>query len=331
MVYVCTELFKQHMKAIELIAHGGIENLVLTDLPMPEFTENEVLIRVKAISINPADTYIRKLDALDYVFAGERPRIMGWDISGIVVSVGTVVTGISEGDGVFGTIKYPGHDRAGHGKGYAEFVAAPAGDLALKPLNISHAEAVAATLAALTAWQPLSKAGIKPGDRIFITAAGGGVGHFAIQIAKYFGAYVIVLASESKKDFVLSLGADEFIDYRSQKFEEVLQPVDFVLEALREDHIARTIEVVKPGGKLISLWSGVAGTPWETRAAERGILAYYNAVTSSGEDMKEIAALLEKGQIRSHIAKRFALEDIGLAHLEQESDHVQGKLVITFD
>jgi len=319
------------MRAVELIAHGGIENLVIINLPVPEFADNEVLVRVKAIGINPADTYIRKLDALDYVFAGERPRIMGWDIAGIVVAVGSAVTGFKEGDGVFGTIKYPSHDKPGHGKGYAEFVAAPASDIALKPLNTSYAEAAAATLSALTAWQPLSKAGIKPGDRIFITAASGGVGHYAIQIAKYFGAYVIALGSAARKGFVLSLGANEFIDYRSQRFEDVLTPVDFVLEALREDHIGRTLELVKPGGKLISLWSSVAGTPWETRANERGIHAYYNAVTSSGEDMKKIAHLLDTGQLRSHLSKTFVLEDIGLAHREQETDHVQGKIVITLD
>lgn len=311
------------MRAIILKTQGGTENLQLTELPVPRHGDDEVLIAVKAISINPSETYVRQEKALDWIFKGETPKILGWDVSGLVIKTGKNVTTFNPGDEVFGMVNHPGH-----GKAYAEYVAAPASHLALKPANITHAEAAAASLAALTTWQPLSRVGIKKGDRVLITAAGGGVGHYAIQIAKHLGAYVIALASAAKRDFVLQLGADEHIDYKTQRFEEVSGMVDVVVEALRDEHLARTLNVVKPGGHLISLFNKVQGTPWERIANEKGVKAYYNAVTSNGDDMKVIAGLLEKGLLRSHISKTFRLEEIPLAHLEIEKNNTQGKIII---
>lgn len=311
------------MKAIILTTQGGIENLQLAEVPVPHINDEEVLIAVRAISINPSETYVRLDKAVDWIFGGESPMILGWDVSGVVVQTGKNVTAFKSGDEVFGMVKHPGH-----GKAYAEYVAAPASHLALKPANVTHEEAAAATLAALTAWQPLSRAGIKKGDRVFITAAGGGVGHYAIQIAKYLGAHVIALSSAAKKDFVMQLGADEHIDYQTQRFEDIIGKVDVVLEALRDEHLARTLTIVKPGGRLISLFNMVQGTRWEAVAKEKGVTAYYNAVTSSGDDMKVIANLLEKGLMRSHISKTFKLEDIPLAHLEIEKNNTQGKIII---
>lgn len=311
------------MKAIILTTQGGIEHLQLKELPVPFPGDHEVLIAVKAISINPSETYVRQNKDLDWIFKGETPKILGWDVSGVVVQTGKKVTGFKSGDEVFGMVNHPGH-----GKTYAEYVAAPANHLALKPANITHAEAAAASLAALTSWQPLSRAGIKKGDRVLITAAGGGVGHFAIQIAKYFGAHVIALASASKRDFVLQLGADEHVDYQTQRFEDVTGMVDVVVEALRDEHLANTLNVVKPGGHLISLFNKVQGTHWEQIAKEKRVNAYYNAVTSNGDDMKAIAGLLEKRLLRSHISKIFRLEEIPLAHLEIEKNNTQGKIII---
>lgn len=312
------------MKAMILKTQGGVENFSLTEIPIPSIKPDEVLIQVKALSINPADTYVRQDVAIDWIFNGENPKILGWDVAGVVSDIGTNVSEFELGDEVFGTVRHPGH-----GKAYAEYVAAPVSDLALKPLNISFEEAAAATLAALTAWQPMTRAEIKQGDRVFITAAGGGVGHYAIQIAKYLGAYVIALASASKRKFVLELGADEHIDYMSEKFEDVVSDVDMVLEALRGDHIARTMTIVKPGGKLISLWAMVQGTKWENLARERGIDAYYNAVVSNGEDMKAIAELLCKGTIKSHVSRVYPLSQIPDAHLELEKNSTTGKIVIS--
>lgn len=311
------------MRAIILKTQGGVENLQMMELPVPRPGDDEVLIAVKAISINPSETYVRQEKALDWIFEGETPKILGWDVSGVVVQTGKNVTAFKAGDEVFGMVNHPGH-----GKAYAEYVAAPAKYLAIKPANITHAEAAAASLAALTTWQPLGRAGIKKGDRILITAAGGGVGHYAIQIAKHLGAYVIALASAAKRDFVLQLGADEHIDYQTQRFEEVTGMVDVVVEALRDEHLARTLNVVKAGGHLISLFNKVQGTRWEQIAQEKGVMAYYNAVTSNGDDMKAIAGLLEKGVLRSHISKTFKLEEIPLAHLEIEKNNTQGKIII---
>ena len=311
------------MKAIVLTTHGGVENLQMTELPVPRPGDDEVLISIKAISINPSETLVRQNKSLEWIFSGETPKILGWDVSGIVIEVGKNVTAFKPGDEVFGMVKH-----IGHGKAYAEYMTAPASHLALKPDNITHAEAAAATMAALTSWQPLSKIGIKKGDRVFITAAGGGVGHYAVQLAKYLGAHVIALTSEAKRDFVLQLGADEHINYKTQRFEDVIGDVDVVLEALRDEHLARTLNVIKPGGHLISLFNMVQGTHWEAVAKEKGVTAFYNAVTSSGDDMKIIAGLLEKGLLRSHISKTFKLEDIPLAHLELEKNNTQGKMII---
>lgn len=311
------------MRAIILKTQGGTENLQMMELPVPRQGDDEVLIAVKAISINPSETYVRQEKALDWIFKGETPKILGWDVSGVVVQTGKNVTAFKAGDKVFGMVNHPGHGRA-----YAEYVAAPASHLALKPANITHAEAAAASLAALTTWQPLSRVGIKKGDKVLITAAGGGVGHYAIQIAKHLGAYVIALASAAKRDFVLQLGADEHIDYQTQRFEEISGMVDVVVEALRDEHLARTLNVVKPGGHLISLFNKVQGTPWERIAREKGVLAYYNAVVSNGDDMKVIAGLLEKRVLRSQISKTFKLEEIPLAHLEIEKNITQGKIII---
>ena len=153
------------MKAIVLTKHGGVENLQMTELPVPRPGDDEVLIVIKAISINPSETLVRQNKSLEWIFSGETPKILGWDVSGVVIEVGKNITAFKCGDEVFGMVKH-----IGHGKAYAEYMTAPASHLALKPGNITHAEAAAATMAALTSWQPLSKIGIKKGDRVFITA-----------------------------------------------------------------------------------------------------------------------------------------------------------------
>ncbi len=311
------------MKAVILTEQGGVENFALVSIPTPEIQPDEVLIKTKAISINPADAIVRENQQVSWIFSDEKPIILGWDISGEVVAVGGEVQEYKIGDEVFGVVRHP-HT----GKTYAEYVAAPASQLALKPQNITHEQAAVSTLAALTALQPIQKIGIKKGGRVFVTAAGGGVGHFAVQFAKYYGAYVIALASASKKDFVMSLGADEFVDYKTQRFEDIVQNVDLVVEAVKADgHILRSMEVLKQGGTLISLWSYV--TPEETtKAKQLGINAFYNAIQYSGKDMKFVATLLEEGKLHPHISKTFPLEAMAKAHLEIEKGHTQGKIVI---
>lgn len=311
------------MQAVILKKQGGVENFVLATVPLPEIKRDEVLIKTKAISINPADAIVRENEHVSWIFGDQRPLILGWDISGEIVAIGSDVREYKVGDNVFGVIRHPGIGRT-----YAEYVAAPAADISLKPDNVTHQEAAAATLAALTALQPMQKVGVKRGDRVLVTAAGGGVGHYAVQLAKYYGAHVIALASGAKKEFVLGLGADEFIDYQSQVFNETLSNVDLVVHAVRnEGHVVRSLDVLRKGGTLISLWSNISEQE-RNKAAERGVHAFYNAIRSSGADMRLVATLLENGTLRSHVSREFTLFDMAEAHLEIEKGHTQGKIVI---
>ncbi|MDF2931138.1 NADP-dependent oxidoreductase [Chryseobacterium sp. S-02] len=316
------------MKAVILKKQGDVDQLSMVELPIPTPNDDEVLIRVHAISINPTDIYARQNPALDYIFNNETPKILGWDISGVIETIGNNVSTFTVGDEVFGLLNFPTFTTAGHAKAYAEYVVANIADITIKPDNISHDEAAAAGMAALTTWQPLIKNSIKMGDRVLITAAGGGVGHFAVQFAKYFGAYVIAVASGSKKDLVMSLGADEFVDYQKTDLLEVTEPVDYVIEGLRDEHIQKTLSIVKKGGTLLSLWSHIEGSEWKKRAKELDVHAYYNAVVSNGKDMTAIAGLMKEGLVKSHVSKKFKLEEIAQAHTELEKNHTAGKIIV---
>ena len=316
------------MKAIILKQNGGIENLVLSEVEKPQIKPNEVLVRVKAISINPVDAFARQNKQT--VQAILKPKdekeviILGWDISGTVVETGSNVKDFKKGDDVFGMVNF-----VGQGKAYAEFVAAPADQLALKPKNISYEEAAAATLAALTAWQALVNiCKIKKGDKVLIHAAAGGVGHYAVQIAKSFGAYVIGTASSANRNFVLQNGADEFIDYTSEKFEEKVKDADIILDSISgSDHLLRSIESVKNGGKVISLKSS-AEEKIADKIKEKNIFFQRIMVRSNGEDMKQIAKLLEEGKIHSHISQKFSFKNLLKAHQQIETGGTRGKIVV---
>lgn len=312
------------MKAIVLKDFGSVENLVETVLDKPVVNENEVLVQVKAISINPVDVKTRAGKGMSGRLKEIDPLIIGWDISGVVVETGSAVTKFAAGDEVFGMINFPGHGRA-----YAEYVAAQEVHLALKPSNISHEEAAAATLAALTAYQALvSQAKIKAGDNVLVHSAAGGVGHYTVQIAKHLGAHVTGTSSAENKDFVLALGADEHIDYKNQKFEEVAKNIDFVLDTIGGENIDRSLEVVKKGGTVISIPSGLAESITE-KAKAKGINGFFFLVHSNGEDMKAIAELLSKGIIKSHVSQTFPFENMAQAHTQVETGKTRGKVVVT--
>jgi NADPH:quinone reductase-like Zn-dependent oxidoreductase len=312
------------MKAIILKGFGGVENLIKTDIPVPNVFDNEVLVKVKAIGINPVDIKTRSGKALAGRLKEFNPIILGWDISGIITETGRSVTSFKNGDEVFGMVNFPGH-----GKAYAEYVAAPETHLALKPANISHEDAAAASLAALTAWQILKeKAKIKSGDKVLIHAAAGGVGHYAVQMSKYLGAYVVGTASGKNRDFIVSLGASEHIDYEKQRFEDVLNDLDFVLDAIGGDYIDRSLKVLKPGGTIISIPSGASANIAE-KAKVKGLNGYPFSVQSNGKNMKEISDLLQKGIVKSYISKTFPFDEIQLAHLQIETRNTKGKVVLT--
>lgn len=312
------------MKAIILKGFGGIENLIKAEIPVPSIADNEVLVKVISFSINPIDIKTRLGKGLAGSLKDSNPIILGWDISGTVTEAGRSVTSFNKGDEVFGMVNFPGH-----GKAYAEYVAAPETHLALKPVNISHEEASAASLAALTAWQILKvKAQIKSGDKVLIHAAAGGVGHFAVQMAKHIGAYVTGTASGRNKDFILSIGASEHIDYEKQRFEDVLQDIDFVLDTIGGDYIDRSLKVLKPGGTIISIPSGASENVTE-KANAKGLNGYSFRVQSNGKNMREISDLLQKGLVKSHVSKTFHFDDIQSAHLQIETRKTKGKVVVT--
>ncbi len=312
------------MKAIVLKDFGAAENLLLTEIPQPTIADDEVLVAVKAVSINPVDIKARKGKALAEKLEKENPLILGWDIAGVVKEAGSKVENFKPGDEVFGMVNFPGH-----GKAYAECVAAPASHLALKPANIGFAEAAAGTLAALTAWQAMVRhAKVNAGDRVLIHAAAGGVGHFAVQIAKQLGAYVIGTSSAKNKDFVLSLGVDEHIDYQSQAFESVVKPVDFVLDTIGGDYIERSLNTLQTGGTIVSIVSGMNEKVSE-QAKAKGIKGLSMLVQSSGDDMKWLADWFEKGLLKAHVSKTYPFEQMADAHRQIETGHTVGKVVVT--
>ncbi|MEJ5265041.1 MAG: NADP-dependent oxidoreductase [Bacteroidales bacterium] len=311
------------MKAFVLREPGSAEMLQLTTLPLPVVNDDEVLVEIKAIGINPIDVKTRMGIGLYPRLVGDRPIILGWDISGIVVETGAGVSKFKKGDEVFGMIHFPGH-----GKAYAEYVACKADHLAIKPSNISHAAAAASCLAALTAWQALTKiASIKKNDRLLVHAAAGGVGHFAIQIARYLGAYIIGTCSAANKDFVLSVGAHKVIDYQAVAFEKELHEIDIVLDGIGGSYIDRSLITMKKGGVYICLPSNNSQGVTE-KAKEAGVKGYTMLVQSSGPDMQMLANMLENKYIVPYVSKTFAFEDIPMAHHHIETSRTVGKIVV---
>lgn len=311
------------MKAYILHEPGGPDKLQLEETDRPKPDKNEVLVKVRALSINPVDTKTREGKSLYDKLKETPPVILGWDISGEVVEVGEEVQYFKPGDEVFGMVNFPGH-----GKAYAEYVAAPEAHLAHKPANVPHHEAAAATLAALTAWQVLvHEAGIQPGQRVLIHAAAGGVGHFAVQIAKYFGASVIGTASAENHDFLRNMGADEQIDYHDFKVEDVVMDMDIVFDSLGEENTRRSLQTLKDGGKIISILGG-AKEQVQALAKERNIEAKNYLVHSSGEDMAKIADLMSQGRLQAHVSHVYDFADMARAHQQVETRKTRGKVVV---
>jgi NADPH:quinone reductase-like Zn-dependent oxidoreductase len=315
------------MKAIVIKNAGGVENLVEAQIEIPTVSKGEVLIKVKAISINPVDYKARESEGmLNAVLGPEKPWILGWDISGSVEALGENVTGYKVGDSVFGMINFPGH-----GKGYAEYVAAPITHIAKKPENVTDEEAAAATLAALTAWQAIvTNAKIKKGDRVLIHGAAGGVGHYAVQFAKHLEAYVIGTASAKNREFVLGLGADEFIDYQTQSFENEVSDLDFVFDLFGDAIFDKSVQTVKKGGQIIALLDNLT----EEQVAyskSLGITSYRIIVHSNGEDMEQIATLLENRIVKSHVSQTFSFDAMREAHLHVATGRTRGKVVVVMD
>ncbi|MDV8001572.1 NADP-dependent oxidoreductase [Rhodococcus sp. IEGM 1408] len=308
------------MRAVSQQTLGGPEVLVVVDQPRPEPRTNEILVRVRAASVNPTDWKHRETGG----FVGKPPFVLGWDLSGVVESVGIGVARFAPGDEVFGMLSYP----FGHGA-HADYVSAPAAWFAPKPASLDHVQAAALPLVSLTAWQALAEnADIQPGQRVLIHAAAGGVGHVAVQIAKARGAYVIGTASAGKHDFLRELGVDEPIDYREVDFAEAVRDVDVVLDTIGGDYSTRSLRTLRPGGIVVSILP-VGSSDFFREADELGVRALRMLVDSSRHDLVAITDLVEQGALRATIADVFPLEQAAEAHRRGETGRTSGKMVLT--
>ncbi|MEU6485735.1 NADP-dependent oxidoreductase [Streptomyces sp. NPDC046887] len=307
------------MRAVVVSEWGGPEVLVEREIERPEPGLGEVLVRVRAAGVNPADWKTRASGAL--VDWAETP-IVGWDVSGTVEAVGPGVTVLRPGDEVFGMPSFPKQAGA-----YAEYVTAPARHFAPKPAALSHEEAAALPLAALTAWQALvHTARVSPGQRVLVHAAAGGVGHLAVQIAKARGAYVIGTASAAKHELLRSLGADVLIDYRAGAFEDAVGEVDVVLDNVGGDTGSRSLKVLRPGGHLVTLPS-----PDDVPGEADGVRTDWMLVEPDHQGLLEIAALVAEGRLRPVVDTVLPLSEAAKAHQLGEQGRTTGKIVLTVD
>jgi len=313
------------MKVYTINEAGPVDNLQLTNMDKPSPAENEVLIKVKTISINPVDVKARKnAGVLSWLFQEQRPVILGWDVAGEIEEVGTGVEQFSVGDRVFGMLNF-----AAPGNAYAEYVIGNVSHLSKIPNKTSYNEAARATLACLTALQSL-RGNVKAGDKVLIHAGSGGVGHYAIQIAKHYGEHVISTSSGKKRKFLENLGIEEHIDYTQEDFVKELSDVDFVLDGVGgDDNIRKSVEVTKNGGKIITLPSGDIPEDAVELAKSKEIDLSFYLVEANGSDMKEIARFLESDIIRTEVAATFPFEEIKKAHLQVETSRTVGKVVLS--
>lgn len=306
------------MKAVRIHEYGNSSVLQYEDVPMPIIESNEVLIHVVAASVNPVDWKIRE-GYLKEMIPYEMPLTLGWDVSGVVESVGSNVTRFKDGDAVYSR---PDIKRNGT---YAEYVVVREAELAFKPQTISHTEAAALPLAGITAWEVLiTTANLIAGQKVLIHAGSGGVGSLAIQLAKSRGAYVIATTSAKNRALVKSLGADEVIDYKTQKFAEILHDIDVVFDTLGGDIQELSWLVLKPGGILVSIVS----PPSDDKAKELGVRGAFVFIEPSAVILEQLAKLVDEGKVRPIVGAEFALKDIAKAHALSETGRSVGKIVL---
>uniref|UniRef100_B0T5L3 Alcohol dehydrogenase zinc-binding domain protein n=1 Tax=Caulobacter sp. (strain K31) TaxID=366602 RepID=B0T5L3_CAUSK len=331
------------MKAVRFHAFGGPEVLVYEEAPKPGVKAGEVLVRVHAVGLNPPDWYLRdgyKMLPPEWRPKVDFPVIPGTDISGVVEVVADDVTGFSIGDEVYSMVRFPS-GMAGESRAYAEYVSVPASELALKPAGVDHAHAAGAPMSLLTAWQFMIELGhdeqnpLQPnrhepvpleGKTVLVNGAAGGVGHFAVQLAKWKGARVIAVASGKNEAFLRDLGADEFIDYNTTVPEDVVRDVDLVIDSVGGPTSGRFLRTLKPGGALFPIFPlGFSGAE---EAKTLGVTVSATQVRSSGAQLADVARLLDDGAIRIVIDSAFRLADARKAHERAAEGHIQGKIVL---
>jgi NADPH:quinone reductase-like Zn-dependent oxidoreductase len=298
------------MKAVVIHETGGPEVLRWEEVPDPEPADGEALVRIRAASVNPADWKNRR-----GYREQELPRVLGFDFSGTVEA--SRADGFAEGDEVFGNAK---------SGSYAELATASAEAIAKRPEGVSHEEAASIPVAGLTAWQSLfDKGGLERGQTALIAGGAGGVGHFAVQFARHAGARTIATGSGRNREFVLGLGADEYVDYTQQEVANAVSDVDVAFDTVGGETTESLVPTVREGGILVVIASG----PPEEAARERGIRAELLITSPDPDELARIAELIAGGEVRVEIAEVIPMAEVRRAHEQSESGHVRGKLVLT--
>ncbi|WP_420136398.1 NADP-dependent oxidoreductase [Sphingomonas sp.] len=331
------------MKAVRLHAFGGPDILRYEDAPRPQAKPGEVLVRVKAAGLNPPDWYLRDgYRALPPEWRPEPvfPLILGTDISGVVAAVGADVDSFAIGDEVYAMVRFPEAVMTGS-NGYAEYVSVPAGELALKPAGIDHIRAAGAPMSLLTAWQflidlghdapnPFQSFAHQPvpltGKTVVINGAGGGVGHIAVQLARWQGARVIAVASAKNAALMRDFGVDQFIDYRTRAVEDMVRDADLVFDAVGGADMERLLHVLKPGGALFLV--NPLGFAGYAEAERLGVHVSTTQVRSSGAQLREAGRLLDEGLVQVGIDSVFPLHEAAQAHARAAKGSIQGKIVL---
>jgi len=330
------------MKAFIVDRYGSKDGVRFGDMPEPELRDDDVLVQIHAAGVNPLDSKTRDGE-FKIILPYRLPLILGNEVAGVVVRVGSRVRRFKPGDEVYAR---PHQDRIGT---FAEFISMNEADVAMKPKNLTMEEAASIPLVGLTAWQVLvERASLKKGQKVLIHAGSGGVGTFAIQLAKHLGATVATTTSTANVDLVKSLGADIVVDYKKDDFEKVLSGYDVVLNSLGKDTLEKSLEVLKPGGKLISIsgppdvaFAKENGSNWflqqvmrllsfgiRKKAKQRGISYSFVFMQANGEQLSKISSLIESGLIRQVIDRTFPFEATKDALAYLETGRAKGKVVI---
>lgn len=306
------------MKAIVLHEYGGPEMLKYEEAPRPRPKDDEVLIRVIAASVNPVDVAIRSGKYTEYLHT-TLPLIAGMDAAGVVEKIGSKITTLKSGDPVYAffTLREEG--------GYAEFALAKETEVARKPSALTYEQAAAVPAAGSTAWQALVDAAkLSAGQTVLIHGGSGGVGHFAIQIAKARGARVIATASTANQEFLKTLGVDQAIDYTATKFEEVVKDVDVVLDAVGGETLRRSYGVVKKGGIIVT----IADEPDPTALEARGIRGVAISAAPKSATFAELTRLIDAGKVKPVVTQVFPLAEVAKAQEQIATRHTRGKIVL---
>jgi len=299
------------MRVVTLPSYGPPEALEIVEVDRPEPAEGEVLVRVEAVGLNPVDAAVR---------SGVPPMVLGWDLAGTVEATGAGVDRFTVGDRVFGLPRFPQPART-----YAEYVVAPAAELAPAPAGLDAVHAAALPLAGLTGWQSLAGAAdLQPGQHVLIHAAGGGVGHLAVQIAKSLGARVTATASPGKAAFVKGLGADTVLDYLAGDLSEQTGEVDVLLDPVGGDLTEQSLPLVRPGGMLISLLRHTNETDVQAAVEAAGRRFAGLLVHPDAEGLMQLTRLVDAGALRVHVERVYRFEELAEAHHRLEGSAGRG-------